>query len=129
MTDSREHSPELLFLIRKGWIYIENGTTLPIRGVGKQMETDPYGEYMAAAVAAANAASEILMSRFHADVRNLTSWEKSPGALVTEADIESDQAIAENIKSIRLRRCHHLRGEQPRPRRDRTEAMIERSSG
>ena len=69
------------------------------KGVGKQMETDPYGEYMAAAVAAADAASEILMSRFHADVRNLTSWEKSPGALVTEADIESDQAIAETLKA------------------------------
>ena len=63
------------------------------------MESDPYGDYMAAAVAASDAASEVLMSRFHAGVRNLASWEKTPGALVTEADIESDRAIAETLKA------------------------------
>ena len=65
----------------------------------KQIESDPYGDYMAAAVAASDAASEVLMSRFHADVRNLASWEKSPGALVTETDIESDRAITETLKA------------------------------
>ena len=63
------------------------------------MESDPYGDYMAAAVAASDAASKVLMSRFHAGVRNLESWEKTPGALVTEADIESDRAIAEALKA------------------------------
>lgn len=59
------------------------------------MGTDLYGGYMEAAVAASNAAGEVLMTRFRAGVQNLSSWEKSPGALVTEADIESDRAIAD----------------------------------
>ena len=37
------------------------------------------------------------MTRFETGVRNLESWEKSPGALVTEADIESDRAIADAL--------------------------------
>lgn len=52
---------------------------------------------MSAAVAAANAASDVLMSRFRSGVGNLESWEKSPGALVTEADIEADRAIADAL--------------------------------
>ena len=78
------------------------------------MESDPYGDYMAAAVDASDAASEVLMSRFHAYVRNLASWEKSPGALVSEADIESDRAIARYLESIWLRRDNYLGGEQRR---------------
>ena len=62
------------------------------------MGSDPYGAYMAAAIAAAGAASDVLMARFASGVQNLSSWEKSPGALVTEADIESDQAIAKTLK-------------------------------
>ena len=58
------------------------------------MSTEVNESYMSAAMAAANAASQILMSRFESGVQGLTSWQKSPGALVTEADIESDQAIA-----------------------------------
>ncbi len=48
------------------------------------------------AVAAANAASASLMSDFGRD-RNqskLKAWMKSPGALVTEADLAADKAIA-----------------------------------
>ena len=52
---------------------------------------------MLAAIAAAKAASDVLMTRFRTGVRNLDSWEKSPGALVTEADIESDRAIADAL--------------------------------
>ena len=62
------------------------------------MESDPYGAYMVAAIAAAGAASDVLMARFASGVQNLSSWEKSPGALVTEADIESDHAIAKVLK-------------------------------
>ena len=58
------------------------------------MSTEVNESYMSAAMAAANAASQILMRRFESGVQGLTSWQKSPGALVTEADIESDQAIA-----------------------------------
>ena len=58
------------------------------------MSTEVNESYMSAAVAAANAASRKLMSRFESGVQELASWQKSPGALVTEADIESDQAIA-----------------------------------
>ncbi len=62
------------------------------------MGSDPYGVYLAAAIAAAGAASDVLMARFASGVQNLSSWEKSPGALVTEADIESDHAIAKALK-------------------------------
>ena len=37
------------------------------------------------------------MKRFAAGVHGIESWEKSPGALVTEADIESDRAIADAL--------------------------------
>ncbi len=62
------------------------------------MGSDPYSAYMAAAFAAAGAASDVLMARFASGVQNLSSWEKSPGAMVTEADIESDHAIAKALK-------------------------------
>lgn len=62
------------------------------------MGSDSYGRYSTAAIAAAGAASHVLMARFNAGVQDLSSWEKSPGALVTEADIESDQVIAEVLK-------------------------------
>ena len=66
--------------------------------LGEEMGRDSYGEYLSAAVAAVGAASDVLMARFNMGVENLSSWEKSPGALVTEADIESDQAIADALK-------------------------------
>ena len=54
---------------------------------------------MKAALAAAEASAETLMSFFRQDSA-LDAWMKSPGALVTEADIRSDQAIATAFKSV-----------------------------
>ncbi len=62
------------------------------------MGLSAYREHMEAAIAAAHAASNVLMARFNAGVQNLESWEKSPGALVTEADLESDRAIAQALR-------------------------------
>ena len=59
------------------------------------MSSEKYERHLAAAVSAAQTASDVLSNRFNAGVRTLESWQKSPGALVTEADIESDRAIAE----------------------------------
>ncbi len=61
------------------------------------MSENSYSQHMLAAIAAAKAASDVLMARFKTGVQNLDSWEKSPGALVTEADIESDRAIADAL--------------------------------
>ena len=61
------------------------------------MGTDRYREHMNAATTALTAASDALLTRFTAGVQDLSSWEKSPGALVTEADIESDQVIAKAL--------------------------------
>ena len=63
------------------------------------MPKDNYETCMEAATSAALAASKVLMSRFRSGVQNLSSWEKSPGALVTEADIESDNAIADALRA------------------------------
>lgn len=53
-----------------------------------------------AADSAAAAASEVLMKRFRADdSESLESFYKSPNALVTDADIASDNAIIESLKS------------------------------
>ena len=62
------------------------------------MSSAPYSAHMSTAIEAANAASDVLMARFRAGVANLSSWEKTPGALVTEADIESDEAIADALR-------------------------------
>lgn len=70
----------------------------PINELGEEMGSDPYGAYLEAAIAAAGAASDVLMASFASGVQNLSSWEKSLGALVTEADIESDQVIAKTLK-------------------------------
>ncbi len=61
------------------------------------MKLNMESQYKAAALAAATAASEKLMARFKAGAAGLRRWEKSPGALVTEADIESDRAIADAL--------------------------------
>ena len=61
------------------------------------MRVNHYSQHLAAAVAAAEAANDVLMTRFRAGVQGLARWEKSPGALVTAADIESDNAIAEAL--------------------------------
>lgn len=55
-----------------------------------------------AAVAASEAASRTLLSRFRPPAgRALKRWMKSPGALVTDADLASDRAIAEALKAAR----------------------------
>ncbi len=53
---------------------------------------------LVAAVAAVDAASSVLMTLFRDDAHDLDQWEKSPGALVTEADIASDREIAKTLK-------------------------------
>jgi myo-inositol-1(or 4)-monophosphatase len=53
-----------------------------------------------AAIAATEAASRTLLSRFRPPAgRTLKRWMKSPGALVTDADLASDRAIAEALRS------------------------------
>lgn len=55
-----------------------------------------------AAVLASAAASEVLLRRFRVvGGAELNSWMKSPGALVTDADIESDGAIREALEKHR----------------------------
>ena len=51
-------------------------------------------DLLRAAIAARRRASDVLLQRFANRGQPLTSWEKSPGALVTDADISSDDAIA-----------------------------------
>ena len=51
-----------------------------------------------AALSASAAATEVLNARFDGlGPGNLRSWMKSPGALVTEADVEADRIIAETL--------------------------------
>ncbi len=57
-------------------------------------------QILVAADTAAAAASEVLKKRFRAeDSESLESFYKSPNALVTDADIASDNAIIESLKS------------------------------
>ena len=62
-------------------------------------------EYLKAALIASDAASEVLMSKFSSvnsavEAMGLSSWEKAPGELVTEADIESDKLIKSALSGI-----------------------------
>ena len=51
-----------------------------------------------AALSASAAATEVLNARFNSlGPGKLRSWMKSPGALVTEADVEADRVIAETL--------------------------------
>jgi myo-inositol-1(or 4)-monophosphatase len=55
-------------------------------------------EYLKAALTATDAATGVLMGRFRSSESSiagmdLASWEKAPGELVTEADMESDEFI------------------------------------
>ena len=52
-----------------------------------------------AAIMARGRASDVLLQRFADRQKPLTKWEKSPGALVTDADITSDDAIAEALRA------------------------------
>jgi len=51
-----------------------------------------------AALAASEAASEVLLARFRSADRTLTTWMKTPGALVTDADVAADRAIIAALK-------------------------------
>ena len=55
-----------------------------------------YDSALQAAIAAADAASNSLMSNFGRR-DSLNTWMKSPGALVTDADLAADRAIAESL--------------------------------
>ena len=55
-------------------------------------------QLLEAALAASGAATEALMARFDTlGPGKLRSWMKSPGALVTEADVQADRVIAETL--------------------------------
>ena len=63
------------------------------------MGSDSYGAYLEAAVAAAGAASDVLMARFRELAFRICRVGKNRRVhLVTEADIESDHAIAKALK-------------------------------
>ncbi len=51
-----------------------------------------------AAVAASKAASDVLLARFRSADHNLTTWMKTSGALVTDADVAADRAIIAALK-------------------------------
>ncbi len=51
-----------------------------------------------AALAASEAASDVLLARFRSADRTLTTWMKTPGALVTDADLAADRAIVAALK-------------------------------
>lgn len=55
-----------------------------------------------AAIAASDAASRLLMDRFRSADRPLDTWMKAPGALVTDADMSADGAIAQALASSGL---------------------------
>jgi len=72
-----------------------NDHTIPVR----------IADYLKAALIASDAASEVLMGKFSSvnaaiESMGLSSWEKSPGELVTEADLESDKAIKSALSGI-----------------------------
>ena len=55
-------------------------------------------KFLDAALSASAAATEVLNAKFDSlGPGNLRSWMKSPGALVTEADVEADRIIAETL--------------------------------
>ena len=51
-----------------------------------------------AALAASNAASDVLLARFRSADHTLATWMKTPGALVTDADVAADRAIIAALK-------------------------------
>ncbi len=55
-----------------------------------------------AAIAASDAASRLLMDRFRSADRPLDTWMKAPGALVTDADMSADGAIAQALAASGL---------------------------
>ncbi len=55
-----------------------------------------------AAITASDAASRLLMNRFRSADQPLDTWMKAPGALVTDADMSSDGAIAQAFASSGL---------------------------
>lgn len=61
-------------------------------------ETPNNADLLNAAIAARRRASNVLVRRFADSGQPLNAWEKSPGALVTDADIASDEAIADALR-------------------------------
>ena len=53
---------------------------------------------LSAARSARKSAADVLLSRFHDTTRSLKMWEKTPGALVTDADLASDATIADTLR-------------------------------
>ena len=69
-----------------------------------------------AALSASAAATEVLNARFNSlGPGKLRSWMKSPGALVTEADVEADRVIAETLIGHGVPGRHLVGGKQGRP--------------
>ncbi len=55
---------------------------------------------LGAAIMAAGAASDVLLRRFRPPAdRPLDTWQKSPGQLVTDADVAADKAISEALQN------------------------------
>ena len=68
-------------------------------GANEDMNARTAGAALDMALTASQAASDVLMKRFRAPrERALESWMKSPGALVTDADIAADRAIIASLK-------------------------------
>ena len=61
------------------------------------LESQSSSDLLHAAIKARKLASDVLLQRFADRAQPLSTWEKSPGALVTDADIASDNAIAETL--------------------------------
>ncbi|MCE2466327.1 MAG: inositol monophosphatase [Dehalococcoidia bacterium] len=55
-----------------------------------------------AAIAASDASSRLLLDRFRSADKPLDTWMKAPGALVTDADMSADGAIAQALASSGL---------------------------
>ena len=63
-----------------------------------QPDSTTLSTLLRAATDARIAASEVLLRRYADNRRPLETWEKSPGALVTDADMASDVAIADSLR-------------------------------
>lgn len=66
------------------------------------MATNDLTKALDAAIAASDAASKLLLDRFRPVDRPLDAWMKSPGALVTDADMSADAVIAEALTTSGL---------------------------
>ena len=91
----RDHTPVLGVLLS----HIGNFETI---GPEEHVNSENARPMLEAALAASSAASASLMAEFQrmrTGDSDLKAWNKSPGALVTEADIAADRAIAASLTS------------------------------